>query len=1181
MRRESYSKPPGDQFQTSTFRTEKSVSGLPTGSDREREQALPAGAATPNSVSRDGGPADKGQGVGGRSLPYGTYNGPASGSGTPEKARTKGVPGDQYGTPSKDDYGYLTRRTMTGAESDVVAYEPRKRGPSSYAPHPLGWRRHRQKPTVRNKRRKNYRRRRSQELMQARRRYRTRYRNNPRFKRRRDWCRKNPNRCKMRTTPRRRVAADPAIPFLYGCDLEQGYVVGVSANGSLILERADGLETLVSVTAFVRTAVFLDDSDIDAVDRLVDSSEAEDPYGDPTPGDVAAAAALHRVAVPPEGTPEAQLDAIFEAIMDGCGDNMRTAFDTILYDQAPASERPSTWMDRDEPTREVADTHPYSENAPGQWTHTRKEQTHVPSDGADTSPNPTYYQGGSGKVIPDDMRLAAAWGPTMHRTASNLSDFGFDEFDDVEPGATTPAYQAELDFERQVGHPSQQMMLNEMLVRDPEVVRVADHRFRYVAPHRAWFIHTGMDDAAARRFGARAFRGLVGRRNVPAHLPALHQVPLWVGTADGRALRVDPPRGKSGNVTSDNMRLARFDLAPMSPLDGVFVDFGSTRFDDPIETDEQGGFRVRVSRIDLDGNVVRDPGVAVFMPQGWPFTDVISASVSDVRLDDTVGMRFRDGRLIITGRATYSVQAEWGDTDERNIPVRGLMALSPAFERRLDGMQAPPPDVGTVSPAGDDSRVGVLIDLLGRVGDWGKPLVTQAIESLRAGRTLDEDTLKGLRHRLYRSNMRDEADMFRTASDRTAGVFQAPPALVAAVDAWAVSQYAGHVLAWVQSKLDGIRHDPTEDALVELARVRAEFPAAVASLRNPSDSVVISAPKVDSDGTVGVRYIGVRMVEPEVYLLDVGDKRPTFRRREVVNFPKAESNVIHDVVGAGKYSVIGQLEDRARRQAEFRKIDVPNDALLVDLLLIRNEARRYADKASDERVIRATYFPLTDAMLSGWRYADRLPPDAIERLHAEDKSRISVALNFKPRQDAAGFWNSERFIIDLYVPTYRYRGIQSLYPATVEEFKGGIAELRRVIRHEVQHAGQDILKIALGLRELGGLPPRDTRNLQYDPSGNRPGYRQQAHPERDVEFHTRLQDEIDSFVSTSHRIPIKSRARAVKLWTGLKPTTSEAPRQFFRTMMVTQPKKWARAVAEFVAGVRAAGVYIPSEGSLP
>jgi hypothetical protein len=103
-------------------------------------------------------------------------------------------------------------------------------------------------------------------------------------------------------------------------------------------------------------------------------------------------------------------------VLSGCvgAGVCRVAHDTFLYDKTPASELSNNWQNRKEPTREVADTRPYKENAPGQWTRNRKDQTHMPSDGADTSPNPTYYQGGSGKVIPDDMRLAAAWGDIIY-----------------------------------------------------------------------------------------------------------------------------------------------------------------------------------------------------------------------------------------------------------------------------------------------------------------------------------------------------------------------------------------------------------------------------------------------------------------------------------------------------------------------------------------------------------------------------------------------------------------------------------------------------------------------------------------------------------------------------------------------------------------------------------------------
>lgn len=626
MSRTAYSKPPGDQFQQSTFRTEKSVSGLPSGSDREKEQVLPEGSATPKSVSKDGNPSDKGQGVGQRALPYGTFNGPSSGSGTVEKSRTKPVPGEQYGTPSKDDYGYITRRTMTadddGVESDIVAV-------GGYVPKPFGWRRHRQRGQTFIKRRKRYRRNRNRELQKARRRYRTKYRLSPRFKQRRKMCRKYPNRCKMRQTPRPKratVGEVDAVPFLYGCDLRQGFVVDVTPDGLLVLQLEDGSETTLAATAFVSTVMFLDESDINVVDYLVESSDVDDPYRDATAEDVASAVSLHRVDVPADGTPDEQLDAIFEAIMSSCEMPDRVAHDTFLYDQTPASELSNNWTNRKEPTREVADTRPYKENAPGQWTRSRKDQTHQPSDGGYQDPNATYYQGGSGKVIPDDMRLAAAWG-----------------------------------------------------------------------------------------------------------------------------------------------KLAYFDMTRDSPLSWVQVGFGETRIPGPLEADEHGGFRVNISRLDLDGRQVRDPGLVVFLPQQWPFADVASVGASNVRINDSLGVVFRGGRMVVTGVARYYVVFDDGTRETRSVPIRGLLYPTPSFERRLDAIQSPPPPPPS-SPVpgatGDDDRVQVLLTLFDRVGDWGKPLVAEAVDALRAGRPLDEDTLRGLRHRLYKSNMRDEADMFRTASTR-------------------------------------------------------------------------------------------------------------------------------------------------------------------------------------------------------------------------------------------------------------------------------------------------------------------------------------------------------------------------------------------------------------------------------
>ena len=105
-----------------TFVTEQSTMGLPVGTSREPETVLGPGSATTNAPRRvgesstpngSGGNADQ---VGGdiRALPSGQFAKPDSNTGIKDRPRTMGLPGEQYGSPSKDDYGYVTRRTMTG-----------------------------------------------------------------------------------------------------------------------------------------------------------------------------------------------------------------------------------------------------------------------------------------------------------------------------------------------------------------------------------------------------------------------------------------------------------------------------------------------------------------------------------------------------------------------------------------------------------------------------------------------------------------------------------------------------------------------------------------------------------------------------------------------------------------------------------------------------------------------------------------------------------------------------------------------------------------------------------------------------------------------------------------------------------------------------------------------------------
>ena len=98
-----------------TVVSDKSKLNLPTDIDREKESVLPPGSAHPGSGGRDIRQRFE-------------FNVPDND--IDKRPRTKGVDGDQYGNPSKDDTAGVTRRTMTATMSMVArvveAYERRR-----------------------------------------------------------------------------------------------------------------------------------------------------------------------------------------------------------------------------------------------------------------------------------------------------------------------------------------------------------------------------------------------------------------------------------------------------------------------------------------------------------------------------------------------------------------------------------------------------------------------------------------------------------------------------------------------------------------------------------------------------------------------------------------------------------------------------------------------------------------------------------------------------------------------------------------------------------------------------------------------------------------------------------------------------------------------------------------------
>ncbi len=166
-----------------TLVRDDSAKNLPTDLDRTKEQNLPLpGSATPGGAGRD--------------IPKFEYNTPDND--IDKRPRTLSEPGEEYGNPYKDDYGTVTRRTMTSAEIAVRTVMLRMAWEEGDEPDPMekeAYRR-RWKPGQRQRRQ------RGQSRLKSRNYYR---RNKTKLRRKaKMWRKRNRNKGAFKTSNRRR-----------------------------------------------------------------------------------------------------------------------------------------------------------------------------------------------------------------------------------------------------------------------------------------------------------------------------------------------------------------------------------------------------------------------------------------------------------------------------------------------------------------------------------------------------------------------------------------------------------------------------------------------------------------------------------------------------------------------------------------------------------------------------------------------------------------------------------------------------------------------------------------------------------------------------------------------------------------------------------------------------------------
>jgi carbonic anhydrase/acetyltransferase-like protein (isoleucine patch superfamily) len=413
-----------------------------------------------------------------------------------------------------------------------------------------------------------------------------------------------------------------------------------------------------------------------------------------------------------------------------------------------------------------------------------------------------------------------------------------------------------------------------------------------------------------------------------------------------------------------------------------------------------------------------------------------------------------------------------------------------------------------------------------------------------------------------------------------AGLFEAPPRVLKAVEDWAMSVYAGHVLALVEKQID-TKPDDTEKRLAQTQKYLQGLLTEKMDKMDPGDLLRIPAGRntdVVLKMPLDTEWHGYQD-HFQVVTVKKG-QRPKFPRSpddgaskydpEVVGYYKAEDNWENDrddfLVSLEEPAMAGnKVEAILRRGLETYSKEVRqnvrqnmNPTRLVELELMRREAKKFTSKSKSYKSKARTTLPID---LSGWKYLDGMSASEVEQKQVEGKfTTFTCTLNFKPHKRRGGQWDSRNLEMQLDLRSGMDR------PKTLKDFRKGLQRIRDISRHETIHLGQTAL---IRVKDLAGWSAGyPSRDLQEEDGSEYIRGKRLPHPRRSVEFYTRLADEVSKFAVEIKSIPLPKRRGFLRRWFDT--------REFFKANKRHNPDKWQKMVGEFISEIDKQGIYIPS-----
>lgn len=413
------------------------------------------------------------------------------------------------------------------------------------------------------------------------------------------------------------------------------------------------------------------------------------------------------------------------------------------------------------------------------------------------------------------------------------------------------------------------------------------------------------------------------------------------------------------------------------------------------------------------------------------------------------------------------------------------------------------------------------------------------------------------------------ADHFITAFRvmyRFAGQWEPPPELYRAVSKWAAKAYAEHVLGIVEAEIERLTAPSRANAMVE--RIRSSIAGVEGALRP-----LRPGKRIRFEGGDGTDIVVERTADDLFHIHDArGTRFSPLTWGKPLGFTEAVERVQQWLGGA-----LAKAENKAQNLS-WRDPRLgpakPSARRLVELNLLRTECLKYG--ATDGNQRRNKIEGRVEVDLSGWRYLTPEEQKRAPEILAEKHFNILSLTMFFAAQHAKwdGVWSEAACRIQVDAPA----GDSGRIPS-VASVRTNMHNLLGTVWHEVQHAGQSILRLVKSLPEIGGLPSKSLRDPAVRPTGlpldAKPLLRQRdrriPHHLRDIEFYTNLGNDVRGFIKNLRSVPDALREDYFKFYVGatrgdgilMSPGSTRFPNSARMWQLRDEaPEKWAKAVKE-------------------